>query len=317
LSPRKRKPKRQRKPARRDDAYLLDRFSEKDLRQWKRQAELLREYRVKEYYYLEGLRAVHKEEIARALTSSPPPPLRVKGWTRIVDYKYSHEPLSAIGSLHVSGRFNVGRDVDPEAFPVFSALYVAEDYDTAYAEKFSAGRQASGKESLAGHELSLRTTGSFSAVRVKGVLHNAFDLRNARTLRTFASIVGKFELSSELKEMAEIVGNQGPYVARAPADFKKSFLTENWRFGPMQYDLPSNPQIFGRLLLDAGFDAVVYPSTKGAGDCVAVFIDNLVASESFLELADDAPSEVKMKRLDKDTAIESIRAANRVRSSLH
>jgi len=154
-------------------------------------------------------------------------------------------------------------------------------------------------------------------VRVKGVLHNAFDLRNARTLRTFASIVGKFELSSELKEMAEIVGNQGPYVARAPADFKKSFLTENWRFGPMQYDLPSNPQIFGRLLLDAGFDAVVYPSTKGAGDCVAVFIDNLVASESFLELADDAPSEVKMKRLDKDTAIESIRAANRVRSSLH
>ena len=259
----------------------------------------------------------HKEEIARALTNSQPPPLRVKGWTRIVDYKYSHEPLSAIGSLHVSGRFNVGRDVDPEAFPVFSALYVAEDYDTAYAEKFSAGRQASGKESLAGHELSLRTTGSFSAVRVKGVLHNAFDLRNARTLRTFASIVGKFELSSELKEMAEIVGNQGPYVARAPVDFKKSFLAENWRFGPMQYDFPANAQIFGRLLLDAGFDAVVYPSTKGAGDCVGVFIDNLVASDSFLELADDAPPGVKMNRLDRDTAIESIRGADRGLSFLH
>jgi len=317
LSPRKRRPKRRRRPTRRDDGYLLDRFSEKDLRQWKRQAELLREYRVKEYYYLEGLRAVHKAEIASALTSAQAPPFRVKGWTRIVDYKYSLEPLSAVGSLQVSGRFNVGRDVDPDIFPVFPTLYVAENYDTAYAEKFSAGRQASGKESLAGHELALRTAGSFSAVRVKGVLHNAFDLRNARTLRAFANVVGKFDLSGELKEMAKVVGNQGPYVARTPADFKKSFLAENWRFGPMQYDFPANAQIFGRLLLDAGFDAVVYPSTKGAGDCVGVFIDNLVASDSFLELADDAPPGVKMNRLDRDTAIESIRGADRGLSFLH
>jgi hypothetical protein len=55
---------------------------------------------------------------------------------------------------------------------------------------------------------------------------------------------------------------------------------------------------------DAGFDAVVYPSTKGPGQCVAVFVENLVASESFLELADDGPAGVTMKRLDKDTAID-------------
>jgi hypothetical protein len=317
LSPRKRRPKRRRRPARRDESYLLDRFSERDLRQWKRQAERLREYRVKEYYYLEGLRAVHKEKIATALTSAQTSRLDVKGWIRIVDYKYSLEPLSAIGSLHVSGRFNVGRDVDPDVFPVFPALYVAEDYDTAYAEKFPAGKQDLGSEGLAGHELALRRPASFSSVGVKGVLYNVFDLRNARTLRAFAKIVRKFELSTDLKEMAKAVGNEGPYIARAPADFKKSFLEGNWRFWPMQYDLPANPQIFGRLLLDAGFDAVVYPSTKGAGDCVAVFIDNLMASGSFLELADDAPSGVTMKRLDKDTAIESIRAANRGRSLIH
>ena len=317
MSPRKRRPKRRGRRARRDDAYLLDRFSEKDLRQWKRQADLLREYRVKEHYYLEGLRAVHKEEITGALTSAQAPPFRVKGWTRIVDYKYSLEPLSAIGSLHVSGRFNMGRDVDPDVFPIFPALYVAEDYETAYAEKFGAGPQGSGKERLEGHELALRRVGSFSAVRVKGALHNAFDLRNARTLRAFANVVGKFELPAELKEMARAVGNQGPYVARAPVDFKKTFLAENWRFWPTQYDLPANPQIFGRLLLDAGFDAVVYPSTKGAGDCVAVFIDNLAASDTFLELADDAPPGVKMKRLDRDTASESIRGANRGLSLLH
>lgn len=317
MSPRKRRPKRRRRLARRNESYLLDRFSEKDLRQWKRQAELLREYRVKEYYYLESLRAVHKEKITIALTSAQLSRLDVKGWIRIVDYKYSLEPLSAIGSLYVSGRFNVGRDVDPDVFPAFPALYVAEDYDTAYAEKFTAGQQNLGSEGLAGHELALRKPASFSSVAVKGVLYNVFDLRNARTLRAFAKVVRKFELSTELKEMAKAVGNEGPYIARAPADFKKSFLAENWRFWPMQYDLPANPQIFGRLLLDAGFDAVVYPSTKGAGDCVAVLIDNLMASGSFLELADDAPPGVTTKRLDKETAIESVRAANRGLSLIH
>ena len=79
----------------------------------------------------------------------------------------------------------------------------------------------------------------------------------------------------------------------------------------MQYDLPANPQIYGRLLLDAGFEAVVYASTRGLGPCVAVFVENLVAGESFLELSDDEPPGVKVSRLDTDTAIDSIRMANR------
>jgi hypothetical protein len=66
----------------------------------------------------------------------------------------------------------------------------------------------------------------------------------------------------------------------------------------VQFDLPAPSQVFGDLLRDAGFEAVLYPSTRGDGHCVAVFPDNFKSSRSFLEVAPPVPREASMTRLD-------------------
>jgi hypothetical protein len=80
-----------------------------------------------------------------------------------------------------------------------------------------------------------------------------------------------------------------------------TLLAHNWRLYPSQYEIPSNSQVFGRLLLDAGFDGVVYPSTKGSSNCLALFPANFAKSESFVEVADDGPPHAGKLRLDSST----------------
>ena len=37
----------------------------------------------------------------------------------------------------------------------------------------------------------------------------------------------------------------------------------------------------------AGFEGIIYPSTKGEGECIALFPDQLEGSDSYLELSDN------------------------------
>jgi hypothetical protein len=57
------------------------------------------------------------------------------------------------------------------------------------------------------------------------------------------------------------------------------------------------------LIRAAGFEAILYRSTKGSKRCLAVFPDALT-SGSFVELADPAPSAVRHTRLDVESADE-------------
>jgi len=136
-----------------NDPYLLDEFSHQDLGTWKRKSLLLSQYRVKQFYELESLREIHRSELSEALRSHGQASQAIKGWTRIVDYRYSLEPLSAKGSIEKAGRFNIGKDLDVDLFAPFPALYIASNYDTAYAECF--GPPLPGA-ALQPHELALR-----------------------------------------------------------------------------------------------------------------------------------------------------------------
>mgnify|MGYP007082103623 CR=1 FL=1 len=144
-----------RPPGAAGDALLLDRFSRVDLATWKGLSENSEAYNVGLYYHLAKLRRLHHEELVAALRVAQPRSLPLDRWNRIVDYRYSLEPLSAAGSLARGGRFNIGRDLDPKVFPPFPALYLAEDYGTTYREKFGAPSVA-GSDGLTGAELSLR-----------------------------------------------------------------------------------------------------------------------------------------------------------------
>jgi hypothetical protein len=69
----------------------------------------------------------------------------------------------------------------------------------------------------------------------------------------------------------------------------KSFLANNWRKEPAQFDIPANSQIFGQLAYFAGMDGVVYPSTKTGKNCLAIYPSNFDGRNSFLSLDDDPP----------------------------
>jgi hypothetical protein len=50
--------------------------------------------------------------------------------------------------------------------------------------------------------------------------------------------------------------------------------------------------------MDAGFEGVIYPSTKGKGRCVAIFPKNIDGTDSYLQLVDDPPEGASCTRLD-------------------
>lgn len=274
----------------------LDRFSSADLRSWSRKAKLLHGYHVRLYYHLEALRSPKQNEIRKALWEPSTASIEPTGWGRIVDLRYSLFPLSAAGSVKHGGRFNIGADLDESKFPPFPALYMAEDYDTAYGEKF-------GKTSglLEPHELKLRTPGSFLYTKLNGQIENLFDLRDPASVEPLTKIVKSFRLTTELRQLAKELHIRPPWTITKPEQTLDGLLDSHWQHYPKQYGIPANPQIFGRMLEDAGFHGVVYPSSKGNSSCIALFLRNFESSSSYIEIADDYPAEIKVGRLDCDS----------------
>jgi hypothetical protein len=120
-------------------------------------------------------------------------------------------------------------------------------------------------------------------------------------LRPFARIISQFEMPAELITLAKRIGIKPPWLVTTPAKLRETLLAPSWRGMPAQFEVPANSQIFGRMLIEAGFEGVLYPSSKGAGKCVALFPEVLVNSESYVELSDPAPARLSHRRLDSTT----------------
>lgn len=73
-----------------------------------------------------------------------------------------------------------------------------------------------------------------------------------------------------------------------------------WRLEPPAYGVPAACQIFGRLVKDAGFEGVLFPSQQGQGSCLAVFPDNFRASTGRIEVVGAVPEGATHTVLDKD-----------------
>ena len=187
------------------DSFLLDEFSLADLRRWKSISQSYDEYHVRLFYHLEGLRAHHRPDLLEALRDSSTVSKYGASWFRIVAFRYSNEFLSAKGSLFRGGRFNLGRDIDFGGFSPFPALYIAENYTTAYAEYFGASQHAP-VVGFSGAEFALQNPSSFAAVKLSFDLSNVFDLSKTRNLESFLKIITKFKIPQELKSIGQSVG---------------------------------------------------------------------------------------------------------------
>jgi hypothetical protein len=146
----------------------LERFTHASLHQWLAAKAHLDTLQRALYFELEPLRQRNEARLRDALLSQTLSSFEFDGWSRVIDYRYGLEPLSVAGSLKgEGGRFNIGRELSPAAFTAFPDLYVAEDYETAFRERF-AGRPSVKPGALSAQELALRSPGSFTQVRLRG-----------------------------------------------------------------------------------------------------------------------------------------------------
>jgi hypothetical protein len=212
------------------------------------------------------------------------------------------EPLSAAGSLHAyGGRFNAGADLDAGTLDPWPSLYIAEDAETAFREKFQiASNQAVG--GLKPEELALAHATSYATLALNIELHAVFDMTSRSSLQAVAKVFSRIKMPAEVRGLQKRlrIPASEVWMISTGQQLYNAVLENNWRTLPVQFGLPAPGHTLAELIRTAGFEAILYRSTKGQGKCLAVFPDLLV-SGSFVGLAHPAPTSVKYTRLDVDT----------------
>ena len=304
-------------------SYTLDQFNINDLRAWQRASRAIEEYHLRVFYELEAQRQLHRSELFNALKEAKHPSLfPLDRWARFLDHQWSNQPLSAVGSVkNIGGRFNIGDDLR-QKFPPFHALYLAEDPDTACREYLGlALSEKRGK--LSPLDLALTPTKSFSCVRVSGVVANLLDITETKRLRPFCDAIGKFVINADSHYLIRNTKLSPMNIIRTPDILIETLLSPTWRELGMQLGIPSNSQVFGRIAFEAGYDGIVFKSTRGNGRCLCVFLENLTHSETLLKLPDPAPSPETVTELSAATWTKLVtpfslkRAASQIIAALH
>ena len=283
----------------------LDRFSEATLQQWNSASRDLDELEDVLYFGLEPERRRLRHELIAALQEMPLAVVSLSRWARVVTYQYSLEPLSSSGSLqNIGGRFNAGSELDANTLNPWPALYLAQDYETAFREKFQipSGGLTDG---LTPQELALEQGVSHTTVFVKGQLSRVFDMTSFQSLVPVAKVLGRIKMPVRAKQIQTKlkIPNHGVFMVKTGKQIHEMVLKQNWRVLPIQYGLPAQSHVLAELIRAAGFEAILYQSSKGAGKCLAVFPD-LLDGRSFIELIDTPPAPVKHPRLDSNSATE-------------
>ena len=125
--------------------------------------------------------------------------------------------------------------------------------------------------------MALRTPSSFSQVRLHGSVEQIIDAGDLNSLRPFTEVLKGFPVPKNVRQIARRLGlSQTPWLIRSPITLQRQLLHSNWRMLPVQFDLPSNSQIFARLVSAAGLHGILYPSARQHGkSCLALFPQKL------------------------------------------
>lgn len=280
------------KPPKKRTTYVLDEFSDLNVRQWAAKAAALERYQVELHYSLEAQRKLVRGELYRSLHDSAlKDPFDFDHWVRICTYRYSHQPLNAYGStIGAGGRFNYGDALDNVDAIAFPALYIAENQAVAHREYF--GYAPTDKRSLTAEEFALTPKKSVAVVFLNGIIHNVLDITRPAKLKHFVDILAKIKIPKEVDRLAKSAGLTPRDLILTTELMSQSLQEQNWRGWPRQHGLPANCQLFGKVAWEVGFDAILYRSTKGGGRCLAVFPQNLDKSDSRIWLHDTPPPNV-------------------------
>jgi RES domain-containing protein len=281
----------------------LDRFSSASIDRWTALSQDLDELEANLYFALEPERRRLRSELITALQQQTSTPIVCQGWVRVVDYQYSNQPLSSAGSLTgYGGRFNAGMDLDPGTLSPWPALYLAEDYETAYREKFQL-KSSQLIDGLKPEELALTQGRSHSTVLLQGQIDQVFDMTAPRHLDGVAKVLKKIKMPGRAKYLKKKLGMKQTdlMMIQSGQVLFNAVLRHNWKVLPAQFGLPAHSHVLAELVRAAGFEAILYKSTMGPGKCLAVFPDKL-SGTAHIALEDKAPPEVRHRRLDENSA---------------
>ena len=283
--------------------HELERFTNADLQRWQQVSRDLDELNASLYFGLEPARRRLRSRLCDALIQAGGVQVTLEHWVRVVTYQYSLEPLSCAGRLQsIGGRFNAGHELDDNTLNPWPALYLAENFETAFREKF----QLSSTDSTLGlspSELALEHAVSHSTVFVSGKLCNIFDMTTFATLNSVGKIFREIKIPKEATALAKKlkIPNAGSIMIQSGQQLHMALTKQNWRTFPVQFGFPSPSQIMAELIRACGYEGIVYPSSKGHGRCLAVFPDKL-ADASYIALIGSAASSSTTTRLDINTA---------------
>ena len=283
----------------------LDRFSEASIEKWNLASRDLDELNDILYFGLEPEWRRLRSELIEALHGNPLTTVDLPKWVRFITYQYSQEPLSCAGSLQdIGGRFNAGIELEAKTLSPWPALYLAQDYETGFREQFQLASDSL-VDGLTPQELALTQGVSHAVVSVTGQLLRVFDMTEPRSMDPIARVFGRIKMperARQLMKRLKIPSNQISMIKTGKQLFNVMFKY-NWRASPMQFGLPAQSQTIAELIRAAGFESILYKSTKGPGQCLAVFPD-VLGDASFVELADTPPPAVAHLRLDSESEEE-------------
>jgi hypothetical protein len=246
--------------------------------------------------------SARRVDILRAIAAASVGPFVFKRWQRVVPYRYAMTPLSCAGSVktQAGGRFNYG-GFDDLRYPPFPALYLAEDRETAWAERY--GHALAEPGGLTAEELALTRQESVLYLSVSGMIERVVDLREPERLEALVAILRDFEMPAEITRRARELNLPSPTFWTTVDELLEAILDKNWRFCPMILDIPSPPQSFGQLVSASEIGGIVYQSTRAAGGrcCLAVFPPNFSGGVSEVRIDDMAPPSATHTRLDAQT----------------
>lgn len=280
----------------------LESFSEQNLNVWSEAARDLDELVNLIHYGTQPSRLRYWPELIEAAQIVDSCRIELSDWFRVVTLKYCNDPLSPKGSLIQAGRFNLGTNLDCTSHSAWPALYIGEDYDTAFREKYQIGRDDN-INGLTAEDLSLSKIGSHASFKIKGELCNIFDMTNKKNLDPLAKALGKVKLPSTVNALKARIDRfkkqkyQPMMMIKTSNQLYDSIFSVNWRNLPVSFDVPSHSQIVAEIIKCAGYEGILYNSTKGTKRCIAIFPEKITPT-SYIELSDECPESIINKRMD-------------------
>lgn len=250
-----------------------EKFVEHKLKQFEKYTESQVTYANLVETYLISARNNIIDQIEKSLTQNLKRNLKLDNLSRIVSSRFAHDPLNSIGSIKrpPGGRFNFGQTTTFSS-NYFQALYLAEDYDTAFEETY--------------HSTQDSNISNFLHSKVECFLEDYLDLRDDKVFSEFFRVIDSIRIPKQF----DIIANQfnvDPIILCPSAEVLKqhifSPLFKAWDTYLNQFSLS---QWFGFYCYQARIPGMIYPSVRHDGKFnIVIFYDNFENTNSYVGLS--------------------------------